>query len=545
MLRLRSSHGRRGFRTTTERQSPNLEQQPDDAEERLASSEDDELSSQLPSHEAEPKRSLRRRLRNPFKRAHKRLPLPTPLFGSELSAATEHSRLDDNLDVPSIVRRCVSYITEHGLEQEGLYRLSGRKSQIEHLKQLFDEQHDVDLEAELPNGGSDDVNVAASLLKLYFRELPTPILTEQLTQDFTKVAHHSKDLDQLQQLLSTIPQPHYMTLGWIIKHLVEVIALSDQNKMTKDNIYIVFTPTLNINKNLLELMLDEPSACFPHVTLKHRVNPHDVLRLSPCKPSRPRSMSPRSFSPRSIRRRKHTSAPAASPALPSEQDMKSAVTPDNLHEMRSIIEQYEQHVRQQTQEEYTQPKGDLEQPAWAQLHQAQQQVTKAKRLHRRRSIELLERMDRSSRKPSLDTELETPEGTQDGSSLPSLATDEADDGQPCADVLVLELEKLCSQLLAENEGLAYLNQLRKEELEYSTQEADVLQASLDQVDDALKSVAGAEELSVDAAVKMAQEVERQIHFLYEEQAVLKGLNNSLMMDLAYETELCVSLNAQL
>jgi hypothetical protein len=30
---------------------------------------------------------------------------------------------------------------------------------------------------------------------------------------------------------------------------------------------------------LLELMLDEPSACFPHVTLKHQVDPHAVLRL--------------------------------------------------------------------------------------------------------------------------------------------------------------------------------------------------------------------------------------------------------------------------
>ena len=74
------------------------------------------------------------------------------------------------------------------------------------------------------------------------------LLLVNLHLSFTLVAHHSKDLDQLQLLLSTIPQPHYTTLGWIIKHLVDVIALSDLNKMTKENIYIVFTPTLNINK---------------------------------------------------------------------------------------------------------------------------------------------------------------------------------------------------------------------------------------------------------------------------------------------------------
>jgi hypothetical protein len=44
---------------------------------------------------------------------------------------------------------------------------------------------------------------------------------------------------------------------------------------------------------------------------------------------------------------------------------------------------------------------------------------------------------------------------------------------------------------------------------------------------------------------MAHAIEHQINLLFEEQAVLKELNNSLMMDLAYETELCVSLNAQL
>jgi hypothetical protein len=209
MLRLRSSHGRRGFRSA-ERQSPNLEQpQPDDASERLALSDDEHLAevmkriylgcisrtlmpdcrSQLPSHDNEPKRyappsyirfehtfalktsSLAGLFGSGFETPSVALPSEirlannvkeflssshvnpqTPLFGVELSTATEHSRLDDNLDVPSVVRRCVAYITEHGLNQEGLYRLSGRKTQIEHLKQLFDEQHDVNLDVELPNG---------------------------------------------------------------------------------------------------------------------------------------------------------------------------------------------------------------------------------------------------------------------------------------------------------------------------------------------------------------------------------------------------------
>eukprot|EP00730_Choanoeca_flexa_P019846 TRINITY_DN9706_c0_g1_i11.p2 TRINITY_DN9706_c0_g1~~TRINITY_DN9706_c0_g1_i11.p2 ORF type:complete len:286 (+),score=64.12 TRINITY_DN9706_c0_g1_i11:110-967(+) len=249
MMRLRTGSGhRRGFRNA-ERTSPSVDNQPvkDDAEEHLAESSDDDLK-ETSDRDHRRSRSLRARSWNPFKRFTRREQQALPLFGIELTQAVEISRLDDNLDVPSIVRRCVAYVTEHGLEQQGVYRLSGRKKEMERLKQLFNEQGDVDLAIELPNGGSDDVNTAASLLKLYFRELPSPMLTDQLIEDFTKVAHGSQDLQQLQQLLNSIPQPHYMTLGWVVKHLVEVIRNANVNKMSIDNIMIVFIPTLNINR---------------------------------------------------------------------------------------------------------------------------------------------------------------------------------------------------------------------------------------------------------------------------------------------------------
>eukprot|EP00730_Choanoeca_flexa_P019844 TRINITY_DN9706_c0_g1_i1.p1 TRINITY_DN9706_c0_g1~~TRINITY_DN9706_c0_g1_i1.p1 ORF type:complete len:554 (+),score=124.09 TRINITY_DN9706_c0_g1_i1:110-1771(+) len=552
MMRLRTGSGhRRGFRNA-ERTSPSVDNQPvkDDAEEHLAESSDDDLK-ETSDRDHRRSRSLRARSWNPFKRFTRREQQALPLFGIELTQAVEISRLDDNLDVPSIVRRCVAYVTEHGLEQQGVYRLSGRKKEMERLKQLFNEQGDVDLAIELPNGGSDDVNTAASLLKLYFRELPSPMLTDQLIEDFTKVAHGSQDLQQLQQLLNSIPQPHYMTLGWVVKHLVEVIRNANVNKMSIDNIMIVFIPTLNINRNLLELMLTEPDKCFPHVHVTHQVDPNAVLRLSPCKIPQhnrkqsmsPRSSSPRSFSPRSFRRRKHKSALNV-PPLPSQDQVEAADAIGSLDQIREMIQTYEQHLRHQTQQEY-QSSPDAESAAfapstiWTELRHETQQATRTKRLHRHKSLDVLQRTQSSDFLEDRQNDTTCNEAAKENITTASL---------------VAHMEKVCRHLIMENGKLASLNQLRTEELKDRRHEVSALADALNQpkVEPLTpEQSAVAIHTKADTASRLSfsdsdvEMVERRVADLFEEQAVLKELNNSLMMDLAYETEQCVALEAQL
>ncbi|TRZ02219.1 hypothetical protein DNTS_030443 [Danionella cerebrum] len=100
------------------------------------------------------------------------------VFGVKIGAVTkrEHSK------VPLIVRQCVEEIERRGMEEVGIYRVSGVATDIQALKASFDANNkDVSvIMSEM------DVNAIAGTLKLYFRELPEPLFTDELYTNFTE-----------------------------------------------------------------------------------------------------------------------------------------------------------------------------------------------------------------------------------------------------------------------------------------------------------------------------------------------------------------------
>ena len=61
---------------------------------------------------------------------------------------------------------------------EGIFRLSGSAVLIQEYKQKFDNGDDVSFENE------SDPHAVAGLFKLYFRELPAPVMTWEHYDDF-------------------------------------------------------------------------------------------------------------------------------------------------------------------------------------------------------------------------------------------------------------------------------------------------------------------------------------------------------------------------
>lgn len=57
-----------------------------------------------------------------------------------------------------------------GLHEVGIFRLPGQASQIQALRDLYDSGSQQDFRE------SEDVHTVASLLKLYLRELPEPVI---------------------------------------------------------------------------------------------------------------------------------------------------------------------------------------------------------------------------------------------------------------------------------------------------------------------------------------------------------------------------------
>ena len=82
--------------------------------------------------------------------------------------------------VPQILTICAAFIEKHGIV-DGIYRHTGLQSNIQKLRNAFDEDKFSEIEDERY---TNDVHAVSSLLKLYFRELPNPLLTYQLYTKF-------------------------------------------------------------------------------------------------------------------------------------------------------------------------------------------------------------------------------------------------------------------------------------------------------------------------------------------------------------------------
>lgn len=57
-----------------------------------------------------------------------------PTFGVDLA----EQMIRDNVDVPPIMLKCCEAIERHGLQSQGIYRISGTMSKITKLKELLD-----------------------------------------------------------------------------------------------------------------------------------------------------------------------------------------------------------------------------------------------------------------------------------------------------------------------------------------------------------------------------------------------------------------------
>ncbi|XP_045891247.1 PH_BCR_vertebrate and RhoGAP_Bcr domain-containing protein isoform X1 [Micropterus dolomieu] len=161
------------------------------------------------------------------------------VFGVKINVVTKRERSK----VPLIVRQCVEEIERRGMEEVGIYRVSGVATDIQALKAAFD-SNNKDVSVMMREM---DVNAIAGTLKLYFRELPEPLFTDELYPNFAggialsdSVAKESCMLN----LLLSLPEPNLVTFLFLLDHLKRVTENESINKMSLHNLATVFGPTL-------------------------------------------------------------------------------------------------------------------------------------------------------------------------------------------------------------------------------------------------------------------------------------------------------------
>ncbi|KAK3901503.1 hypothetical protein C8A05DRAFT_34804 [Staphylotrichum tortipilum] len=169
---------------------------------------------------------------------------PRPMFGVSLTRLYER----DGLAVPMVVYQCIQAVDLFGLTVEGIYRLSGSLPHVNKLKNLFDTNSgSSNLDFRNPENFFHDVNSVAGLLKQFFRDLPDPLLTRENYNAFIEAAKNEDDIvrrDSLHAIINGLPDPNYATLRALALHLHRVIDGSASNRMSSQNLAIVFGPTL-------------------------------------------------------------------------------------------------------------------------------------------------------------------------------------------------------------------------------------------------------------------------------------------------------------
>ena len=147
------------------------------------------------------------------------------------------------LSVPPVVSLCCDFIESHGVV-DGVYRLSGISSNIQRLKKSFDCDSLPDLAKD--RQVLQDIHSVSSLVKLYFRELPVPVCTFNLYDEFVAAVKAPEDLRilKLREVLSELPEVNYTTLEFLLKHLHRLSLRHSDTGMTAKNLAIVWAPNL-------------------------------------------------------------------------------------------------------------------------------------------------------------------------------------------------------------------------------------------------------------------------------------------------------------
>ncbi|KAJ7497266.1 hypothetical protein FB451DRAFT_1075792 [Mycena latifolia] len=228
---------------------------------------------------------------SPFKQANSGLPL---------------LKLLERRMLPALVVRCAQHLLIWGVQEEGLFRVTGRPSHISKLRNEFDTGADFDMTECTP--GDLDPHAVASVFKAFLRELPEPILTQGLIPYFEAALAQESALNEQNKTprvkgavgpslpsgprnvqamrkppsLSTLAMPNFSSIRPpsqsllnalksligqlppenrdLIRTVTELIRAtakqSRETKMPLSNLLLVFCPSLNMNPPLLRVLCE-------------------------------------------------------------------------------------------------------------------------------------------------------------------------------------------------------------------------------------------------------------------------------------------------
>ncbi|XP_050799953.1 protein FAM13A isoform X2 [Gopherus flavomarginatus] len=161
------------------------------------------------------------------------------VFGVSLQDLQQQGLTKNGL--PAVVWNTVEYLTQHGLTQEGIFRVNGNMKMVDRLRLKYDQGEEVELAKDA------DVCSVASLLKLFLRELPDGVITSALHPRFIQLyqdpRNDAEKENNLKELIKELPDANYCLLKYLCRFLTRVAEHHTVNRMNIFNLATIFGPS--------------------------------------------------------------------------------------------------------------------------------------------------------------------------------------------------------------------------------------------------------------------------------------------------------------
>ncbi|XP_064206750.1 arf-GAP with Rho-GAP domain, ANK repeat and PH domain-containing protein 1 isoform X1 [Anguilla rostrata] len=157
--------------------------------------------------------------------------------------------------VPPAVERCISHITQYGLKVDGIYRRCGMATKIGQLVAALSRSPGAaELEAD-EMGVLDTAGALKQILRQQVVLIPGTHMGSWV--EAAACSDETKRLRMFRRSLNGLPPDNRATLNALCEHLYLVQLYSGENRMTAQNLALVFVPTLfqdlAMNTNMVRL----------------------------------------------------------------------------------------------------------------------------------------------------------------------------------------------------------------------------------------------------------------------------------------------------
>lgn len=150
---------------------------------------------------------------------------------------------DSGEAIPLMVESCIRFISRHGLQHEGIFRVSGSQVEVNDIKNAFERGEDP-----LAGDQNDhDMDSIAGVLKLYFRGLDTALFPKEVFHDLISCVSMESLQERavhIKKVLQPLPSKTLVIMRYLFAFLSHLSQYSEDNMMDPYNLAICFGPTL-------------------------------------------------------------------------------------------------------------------------------------------------------------------------------------------------------------------------------------------------------------------------------------------------------------